>query len=215
MNRPQAILFDWDNTLIDSWPAIHAATNAVMAAMGHPLWTFEETKVRVRKSLRDTFPVMFGDRWEDAREVYYRHFRAHHLEDLRAMPGAGDMIAALSQAGFYLGVVSNKDGGLLRAEVVHLGWERHFGALVGAGDAARDKPARDPIDLALKPSGLAAASGIWYVGDTNIDMECAHSGACVPVLLREALATPGEFEAHPPLYTFTSPADLLGFLAIS
>ena len=66
---PRAVLFDWDNTLIDSWPAIHSATNAVMAAMGHPLWTFEETKIRVRKSLRDTFPVMFGERWLEARAV--------------------------------------------------------------------------------------------------------------------------------------------------
>ncbi len=214
MIRPRAILFDWDNTLIDSWPSIHSATNAVMAAMGHPLWTFEETKQRVRKSLRDTFPAMFGDRWEEAREAYYRHFRAHHLEDLRALPGTGDMIASLQAAGIYLGIVSNKDGGLLRAEVGHLGWEGYFGALVGAGDAARDKPARDPIELALKPSGLVGGAEIWYVGDTNIDMECAHAGACVPVLLRDAPAHPGEFDAHPPRHRFASPENMLAFLAM-
>lgn len=212
--RPTAILFDWDNTLIDSWPAIHSSTNAVMAAMGHPIWTFEETKTRVRKSLRDTFPVMFGERWEEAREVYYGHFRAHHLQELREMPGIADMLAVLANAGFYMGVVSNKDGALLRAEAVHLGWDRYFGALVGAGDAARDKPARDPIELALQPSGHAAGAAIWYVGDTNVDMECAFAATCVPVLLRGHDAGEGEFDAHPPVYTFKNPADFLGFLGL-
>ena len=212
--RPTAILFDWDNTLIDSWPAIHSATNAVMAAMGHPLWTFEETKTRVRKSLRDTFPVMFGERWEEAREVYYRHFRAHHLQDLREMPGIADMLAVLAGAGVYMGVVSNKDGALLRAEAAHLGWDRYFGALVGAGDAARDKPACDPIELALQPSGHATGSMIWYVGDTNVDMECACAATCVPILLRSHDAGVGEFDAHPPVYTFKNPADFLAFLGL-
>jgi len=214
VERPRAILFDWDNTLIDSWPAIHSATNAVMAAMGHPLWTFEETKTRVRKSLRDTFPAMFGERWEEAREVYYRYFRAHHIQDLREMPGSADMLAALAHTGIYMGVVSNKDGALLRAEAAHLGWDRYFGALVGAGDAARDKPACDPIELALKPSGHAAGTAIWFVGDTNVDMECACAAACVPILLREHDAGADEFTAHPPVYTFKKPADFLSFLGL-
>ncbi len=214
VERPRAILFDWDNTLIDSWPAIHSATNAVMAAMGHPLWTFEETKTRVRKSLRDTFPVMFGDRWEEARDVFYGHFRAHHIQDLREMPGISDMLDALAGAGFYMAVVSNKDGTLLRAEAAHLGWDRYFGALVGAGDAARDKPASDPIELALKPSSHVAGSATWYVGDTNVDMECACAATCVPVLLRGHDAGEGEFAAHPPAYTFKNPGDFLAFLGL-
>jgi phosphoglycolate phosphatase len=212
--RPDAILFDWDNTLIDSWPAIHSSTNAVMAAMGHPLWTFEETKTRVRKSLRDTFPVMFGDRWEEAREVYYRHFRANHLQELREMPGIADMLAVLADAGFYMGIVSNKDGTLLRAEAAYLGWDKYFGALIGAGDAARDKPACDPIELALKPSGHTSGASILYVGDTNIDMECACAATCVPVLLRGHDPTEGEFDLHPPQHTFKNPKDFLAFLGL-
>jgi len=34
--RPHAILFDWDNTLVDSWGTIHEALNAVMVAMDEP-----------------------------------------------------------------------------------------------------------------------------------------------------------------------------------
>jgi phosphoglycolate phosphatase len=212
--RPRAILFDWDNTLIDSWPTIHAATNVTLAAMGHPVWTLDETKGRVRKSLRDEFPILYGERWEEARDIYYRAFLDVHLRELTPMKGVAQMLESLSAEGIYLGVVSNKVGNILRAEVAHLGWERYFGALVGAGDAARDKPACDPIELALKSSGHVAGSTIWYVGDTNIDMECACAATCVPVLLRDHDAGEGEFSAHPPVYTFKNPSDFLGFLGL-
>ena len=67
---PQAVLFDWDNTLVDTWPVIHEAMNTTLAAMGHPQWRMEETKDRVRLALREAFPPMFGDRWEDARDIF-------------------------------------------------------------------------------------------------------------------------------------------------
>ncbi len=53
--RPRAILFDWDNTLVDSWATIHEALNHVMAAMGKPQWSLAETRARVRLSLREAF----------------------------------------------------------------------------------------------------------------------------------------------------------------
>ena len=61
--RPRAILFDWDNTLVDSWPMIHEARNFVMAAMGQPLRSLADTKLSARLSLRDDFPRIFGERW--------------------------------------------------------------------------------------------------------------------------------------------------------
>ncbi len=64
--RPKAVLFDWDNTLIDSWPVIFEATNATLTEFGHDPWTLEEIKGRVRKSLRNAFPEYYGDRWQEA-----------------------------------------------------------------------------------------------------------------------------------------------------
>ena len=78
------------------------------------------------------------------------------------MPGAADALAA--GAAWPQGVVSNKAGRYLRAEVTHLGWAPHFGAVVGAGDASADKPDPAPILLALDRLGRAAPtarSGIW------------------------------------------------------
>jgi phosphoglycolate phosphatase len=194
---PRAVLFDWDNTLVDNWPTIHDALNATFAAMGHPLWTLAETRERVRASLRDSFPVLFGDRWEAARDVFYASFEARHLETLVPLPGAEALLNALRRRGVYLGVVSNKTGRYLRKEAAALGWERYLGRLVGAQDAARDKPDRAAVDLALTDTGLAAGPAVWLVGDTAMDMRCAHAAGCTGVLV--GAAVPGDdFSTAPP-----------------
>src|SRR5882757_7072851 len=141
LKRPKAILFDWDNTLVDTWPCIGRATNITLEAMGHTPWTDAEVRARVAGSLRDTFPRIYGDRWEEARDIYYRAFKSTHLEMLKALAGAEEMLRFASKNGVHLGVVSNKTGEYLRAEAAHLGWNSLFGRLVGAQDAQRDKPA--------------------------------------------------------------------------
>jgi phosphoglycolate phosphatase len=182
MQRPRAILFDWDNTLVDSWAVIHEALVVTFQAMGHAPWTLDETKQRVRHSLRDAFPRLFGDRWEEARQLYLDAFTAVHLERLTALVGAEVLLEALAEEGYYLSVVSNKTGRLLRREAEHLGWTRHFRAMVGAGDAKADKPDAAVVHAALLGSGIEPALA-WLVGDTALDLECAGAAGCVPVLL--------------------------------
>ena len=207
LSRPRAVIFDWDNTLVDSWATIHDALNFLMAAMDRPLWTIDETRERVRLSLREAFPAMFGERWQEAQQIYLERFRAIHLERLAALPGREAMLRRLAADGHYLAVVSNKTGAVLRNEVAHLGWSPLFGAIVGAGDTHTDKPHRALVELALKPSGIAPGPDVWFVGDTAIDMECALAAGCVPVLLGSDGAT-AEFAQFPPVLTI---ADGEGF----
>ncbi len=195
--RPRAVLFDWDNTLVDSWETIHAALVVTFAAMGHEPWTLQETKRRVARSLRDSFPTIFGERWEEAQRLYLDSFTAIHLERLKAFEGAAEMLSALAASGLYLGVVSNKTGPVLRREAEHLGWTAHFRRLVGAGDAALDKPYAAPVLLALEGSGVACAD-TWYVGDTALDMECARNAGCIGVLLGARALEDESFARFPP-----------------
>src|ERR1700722_3955901 len=120
--RPTVLLFDWDNTLVDGWVGITAALNAAFSAFNKPLWTAEDTKNRVRVSLKESFPVMFGADWETARDIFYTAFHGNHLDLVTPMPGAEEVL--LAGAPWPRGVVSNKAGKYLRAEVVHLGWEQ-------------------------------------------------------------------------------------------
>jgi len=201
LRPPRAILFDWDNTLVDTWATIHEALNFLMRAMEKPEWSLAETMVRTRLSLRDAFPPLFGERWEEAQGIYLGRFREIHLDRLRPLPGREVMLRALAEEGMFLGVVSNKTGELLRREVAQLGWSDFFGSIVGAGDAPADKPAAAPVLLALSSSGVPAGEDVWFVGDTAIDMECARNSGCIGVLLGDATA-PEEFARFAPHLSF-------------
>ncbi len=209
--RPRAILFDWDNTLVDSWATIHDALNICMAAMEKPGWTIEETRERVRLSLRESFPRHFGERWEEAQQIYLDAFAAIHLDRLAALPGRGELLRQLAAAGIYLGVVSNKTGRLLRLEAERIGWSALFGRVVGAGDAAEDKPAAAPVILALEPGPVGVGEKVWLVGDTGVDMACAHNAGCMAVLLGVDAGEP-EFRDCAPHLSFADPDALFRFV---
>ena len=202
LSPPRAVLFDWDNTLVDSWATIADALNTTLGAFGQAPWTMAEVRLRVRKSMRDSFPNLFGARWEEAARVFYQRYDAIHVAKLTPAPGAAEALAELSAAGIYLAVVSNKKGEFLRREAAHLGWTNFFGRLVGALDAARDKPAPEPVLLALEGSGVAPGPDVWIAGDADIDLECARNAACVPILVRETPPSAGEFSSHPPARHF-------------
>lgn len=200
--RPKAILFDWDNTLVETWPVIHAALEKTFVAFGLEPWTFEQTKARVRRSMRESFPPLFGERWEEAGAFFYEAFRAIHLDGLTPCDGAEDMLRRLDAEGVYLGIVSNKSGDVLREEAEHLGWTRYLRSVIGALDAKLDKPAPDPVDLALDGSGIARGPDVWFVGDTGVDLECARNCGCVGVLIRPQAPAKGEFGTIVPALHF-------------
>ncbi len=198
LTPPRGLIFDWDNTLVDTWPTIHEALRQTFVAMEVEPWTLAQTRQRVRRSMRESFPELFGDRWTKARDIFYEAYENVHLTNLTPCEGAGEGLSALAARGLYLGVISNKTGRYLRSEAAHLGWSDYFGNLVGAGDAVRDKPAPEPVAHVLEGSGLEPGADIWMVGDAGVDMEIAHVTGLVPVLVKAGEADPKEFGQHAP-----------------
>ena len=178
---PRAVLFDWDNTLVDTWPTIIECYRDTFAALGQTPWTADQVRERAHGSLRDVFPTLFGERAGDAERVFYETFYRIHLERLTPLPGAEALLARCHAAGRYIAVVSNKVGKNLRAELAHLGWDRWISRAVGARDAERDKPAPDPIFMALDGTGIAPGPHVWMVGDAPGDLKCAHAAGVLPV----------------------------------
>jgi phosphoglycolate phosphatase len=186
---PKAILFDWDNTLVDTWPLIHGGMQFVFENRGLIPWTLNEVKDRCHESAREAFPKLFPDDWQSASDDFYGYVRARHLDDLVLLPFAKELIESLSLLGIPLGLVSNKTKDLLVKEVEHLGFSKHFGAVVGAGDAVRDKPDSAPIVLALEQLGVKPSADVLMIGDTPADWKAAKAAgthaigigaACMP-----------------------------------
>ena len=187
--RPRALIFDWDNTLVDSWEAISLAINDVRGHFGKSKWTPDEIKANCTRAARDSFPEWFGDDWQKAYDYYYRRFdEVRKKSKIQALPGADKLLRWLKVQSIPAFVVSNKRGEYLRLEAAMLAWQDLFAAIVGAQDAARDKPERDPVDLALGKAGLAPHTDIWFAGDSSVDVQCARNAGCTPVFIGDTAA---------------------------
>lgn len=171
---PQAVIFDWDNTLVENWAVLTAAMNEALKKFSLPVWDEERMRANSRLSMRNSFPAIFGDEWEKARDIFYTHFRQNHLQGLHALPQAKELLQLLHNHGVRLAICSNKNGDLLRREVRHIGWGEHFSHVVGAQDTEKDKPDILPARLIMQAGNLKAGRHIWFVGDTASDMICAN-----------------------------------------
>jgi phosphoglycolate phosphatase len=162
-----------------------------MEQMGRDLWSLDRVKTDVFRSMRESFPELFGDQWQRAGEIYKTSYRSQHLEDMQFLPGAVELIDFAYQQRIRLFIISNKIGDILRMEVENLGIADKFYSIVGSGDTEFDKPSKVPVDFALKGSGINPENDlVWFIGDAITDIECAIRSSCQPILYGEGRNVP-------------------------
>ena len=212
MLPPRAILFDWDNTLVDSWLTIHEALNFLMRAMDKPEWSLADTKEKVRLSLREAFPLHFGERWEEASDIYLERFRTIHLDRLTPASRARGVTARSGGAGDLPRGRQQQDRRVAAAR-------SRAARLVGVFRQRRRRWRRTCRQAGLRAGALgvggerrAGRAEVWFVGDTAVDIECARNSGCIGVLLADPMppeAFAREFSRFAPDLSFADEAGLL------
>ena len=180
---PSAVLFDWDNTLVDTWDTIFFALNKTLAAFGHEPWGQDFARANIQHSGREAFPRLFGAQAVEAQKIFYQTIEDDNCQGLRPLEGAETLLQTISSKNIPLGIISNKSSLFLHKDILHLGWGKYFGVIVGAGDAARDKPAPDPLLWALEKLRIPPSPGVWMIGDTPADWSCAAQAQCQPIAI--------------------------------
>ncbi len=179
---PQVVIFDWDNTLINSWNKLHSAVSTTMKQLGMDPWTIEQVKSRMHKSSREFFPEVFKDKWEQARDIYYKSYNDNSGSRVTPLESAEDTLDMLKASGVKMAIISNKTGQYLRSEIESLGWSKYFDSILGAYDLDEDKPSPKPVYHTLEKLGCEVGGHTWFVGDTIVDVECAVNSGCYPIL---------------------------------
>jgi phosphoglycolate phosphatase len=180
LERLRAVLFDFDGTLADSYPAITASVNHVRVAHQLPPLSEDEVRRHVGRGANYLMEHTVGPGDVEADLALYR---AHHptvmLSGTRLLPGAREVITALKRADRYVGLCSNKPLTFSVEILTHLGLHDSFDVILGPENVERPKPAPDMLVLALARLDVAASETL-YVGDMSVDIETAR-GAGVRV----------------------------------
>lgn len=209
----QTVLFDLDGTLIDSIRLIIDSYHHTLRVHGIPPRSDRQWLDGIGTPLR----VQFGEWAHDEERMAamiatYRDYNIfHHDRQVRAYPGAVDMVRAVRAAGCRTGLVTSKNrvGAFRGLRLV--GLEEAMDVVIGADDVEHPKPHREPIDRAMKRLGADPATTV-YVGDSVHDM---HSGRSAGVLTAAVLWGPftrEDLEATRPTYWLNRPEDLLNLL---
>lgn len=171
----QAILFDFDGTLADSYQAIAASVNHVRAS--HQMEPLPEDEIRrhVGEGPGHLLGITVGTGDPEKNTALYR---AHHPGIMRELtfllPGAKEALTAVRQLGLKSAICSNKIRGYTHDLLEYLQIDSLVDEVLGPQDVARSKPAPDMLLKAVERLGVEKEQAL-YVGDMTVDIDAARS----------------------------------------
>lgn len=204
------ILWDWDNTLIDTFEAIYAAQNDTRVHYGLPKWTREESKKAMNTSGRNLIRDVFGEERAAEARAYFLACYERHAAEIQLKEGAMDILAFTKAKGFINVLASNKAGPILRNEAQTLGIFTYFDRVIGAEDTPCDKPSMAFTDAAI--DGFMF-DNIVSIGDGKSDIQMAHNYEGGVGILVWTNPKTAEFEHIKPDYAFGTLDEVMDFLA--
>ena len=209
-----AVVFDWDGTLVDSLPGIFDANLRVLSEYGVP---FDEE--RYRAAYIPDWRVMYqrlGLREEDLEAAGARWLELYRETDAaRLLPGAAASLRRLADAGFVLGLVTAGDEDVVVGQMERFGVAGLLPIRVFGTDDVAAKPHPEPLLRALGQLDRADRAHLArYVGDVPDDMRMAKAAGALgigiesSIGLRDDLLRAGATAVFPSVAEFVD--ELLG-----
>lgn len=172
-----AVLFDLDGVLVDSYPVWFQVLNTTLEEHGKGRVTEEEFRATwgqsVPADLERWFPKLSQ---EELEATYARHFLSH-TDAVRVMPKAAETLRDIRLRGRPIAVVTNSQREVAEALLASAGLTDFIDTLVTASDVPRPKPEPDMLLEAVERLGKLPGA-VTMVGDSKYDRQAAESAGC-------------------------------------
>ncbi|MFC1672693.1 phosphoglycolate phosphatase [Pseudomonadota bacterium] len=185
-----ALIFDFDGTLIDSAPDLHAAANRMLVPLGRREVDVKEVQLMIGDGVPKLVERCFeatGDIPPEAEfdvhvAAFIKDYEPRSSELTTVFPGAAEELQRLKDLGIKLSICTNKVYGATMAILKGLDLEKYFDVVIG-GDTLPGIKKPDPrhLQAAMEQMGVTAAN-CAMVGDNGNDVNAAHA-AEIPVVL--------------------------------
>lgn len=183
-HRYQAVLFDLDGTLVDSYAALSDAVNH--ARREHALENLPAERIRdlvgdgLEKLLQRAFEL--DEVPASVRDAFESRYDEICCAESRILDDVEVTLEALTRLGVPMAVCTNKPTAFSRKILDFLGLSAHFRAIIGPDVAGARKPDARHVFRTMEEAGFDA-KGALFVGDMPIDVAAArNSGIDVAVL---------------------------------
>jgi HAD superfamily hydrolase (TIGR01509 family) len=165
--RVQSILFDWDGTLLDSFPAGYHASVTVLRSFG-----IEVDRKRFLETYSPNWYESYRvlgvpeSEWDRADQLWRTTYRRQISE---IFPFVKEMLERLRQAGMSLGLVTSGNRERVLHEIDRHGLQGIFSAVVCFEDTHEKKPHPAPLTRGLEQLSADPSTSV-YVGDRPEDI---------------------------------------------
>ena len=213
----EAVLFDMDGVLVDSYRAHLESWRELAEEQGLPFSESDFERTFGRTS-REVIGELWPDRTGDAKALDERKERAYRRiieRSFPAMPGAGELVSALQAAGWKLAVASSGPPENVDFVLERLGVEGRFDAVVTGRDVQRGKPDPQVFVTAAERLGVPPERCV-VVEDAPLGVAAAHAGGMRAVALLSTGREAADFAAVQPALLVRSLRELdsAGLLAL-
>lgn len=178
----EAVLFDLDGTLLDTYDLIlETFRYTVRAVLGHAI-PDEALMAKVGQPLNTQMWDFTDDAavHEELCRVYRERNAVVHDDLIRVFPGTVPMLERLKEAGVPMGVVTSKRHKPAERGLATFQLEGYFDFIVGSDDHPEHKPAPGPVAHGCDLLGLAHETCL-YVGDSPFDIQAGNGAGCPTV----------------------------------
>jgi phosphoglycolate phosphatase-like HAD superfamily hydrolase len=207
------VIFDLDGTLVDT-NYLHALAwfrSFREAGRYVPMWSIHRV---IGMSSDHLLKELIGHGDQAISDGHGRHFRGF-LGEMKALPGAGELLAEVHRRGACVAVATSAKEQDLEAMLgVGGAPPPPIDCVVPAAEVERSKPAPDIFVAALERTGLRAEDAV-AVGDTCWDVMAAQRCGVPCVAFRTGGIGEAELRAAGAAAVYDDPADLLARLTES
>ena len=199
------LLVDFDGTLVDTLPDIHAQADRVLTEAGFPSVGRDAVARAIGHGPATLFGKLAGPEQAETLAARFNEAYPHHLVDLsRPFPG---VVEALEKIDAPKAVVTNKSQAHTEAILRRLDLARLFCAVYGAEAFPRRKPDPLPLLEACRLAGVPPARA-WMIGDGLPDAQAAKAAGCRFGLALWGYGDMAALRALAPDALLNSPAEL-------
>ena len=166
----QAVLFDMDGVLVDSFEAWLRLVNATAQHLGSPPVERGQFRALYGQPTEEDVRAFFPGRTVAEVEAFYDAHFGDYSQHVTSNPEAPHVMMVLRHLGVGIGVITNTPSPLAGRILKDLGIVS--GVLVGGSDVPKAKPAPDMVLRACELLNVAPAEAL-VVGDSLYDRQAA------------------------------------------
>jgi phosphoglycolate phosphatase-like HAD superfamily hydrolase len=192
----EAILFDWDGTLVDSLGAFHRANATVMESFGLA-FDIEAYRRHYTPDWREMYRRLGipHDRLDEANGLWETTFGGDG-DLVVAFPGTIGALERLRDSGAVLGIVTAGLRHVVEPQLARTGLGPLLPIRVFGDDLPVHKPDPEPLRLALRLAGDGhRPETSMYVGDAPTDMQMAAVVGARAIGIESAVGEPDDLRA--------------------